>query len=121
MLPYTLLARENLLYTFLDYYQAKFGKLPLQKSINYIAYIISWNIWQMDGLRGVVPDSCKNGVSVKEQTLFGEEERIVHCLGCQQEDIRRHNGIYCLLRDWGNKDPKTGENNRKIRYIDLIK
>ena len=116
-----LLARENLLYTFIDYYQAKFGKLPLQKSINYIAYIISWNIWQMDGLRGVVPDSCKNGVTVMEQTLFGEEERIVHCPGCQQEDIRRHNGIYCLLRDWGNKDPKTGENNRKIRFIDLIK
>lgn len=116
-----LLARENLLYTFLDYYYAKFGKRPLEKSINYIAYIISWNLWQMDGIRGVVPDSCKNGVIVKELTLFGEEERMEYCPGCQQEDILRHNGIYCLLRDWGNRDARTGENNRKIRYIDLLK
>ena len=116
-----LLAREALLYTLLDYYQAKFGKMPLLKSINYIAYIISWNIWQMDGLKGVVPDSCRDGVTEKTMTLFGEEEHIVNCPGCQQENIRKHNGLYCLIRDWGNKDPKTKENNRKIRYIDLLK
>jgi hypothetical protein len=116
-----LLAREALLWTFIEYYQAKFNKAPLLKSINYIAYVISWNLWQMDGLKGVVPDSCRHGVTEKIQTLFGEEEQIVHCLGCQQDDIRRHNGTYCLIRDWGNKDPRTGENNRKIRFIDLMK
>ena len=46
-----LLAREALLFTFLDYYRAKFGEEPLLKSIQYIAYIISWNVWQMDGLK----------------------------------------------------------------------
>ena len=116
-----LLAREALLWTFIEYYQAKFNKAPLLKSINYIAYIISWNLWQMDGLKGVVPDSCRHGVTEKIQTLFGEEEQTVHCLGCQQDDVRRHNGTYCLIRDWGNKDSKTGENNRRIRFIDLIK
>lgn len=116
-----LLAREALLWTFIEYYQAKFAKAPLLKSINYIAYIISWNLWQMDGLKGVVPDSCKNGVTEKIRTLFGEEEKMVNCTGCQTEDSRRHNGIYCLIRDWGNKDPKTGENNRKIRFIDLMR
>ena len=55
-----LLAREALLWTFIEYYQEKFGKRPLLKSINYMAYIISWNLWQMDGLRCVVPDSCKD-------------------------------------------------------------
>ena len=109
-----LLAREALLWTFIEYYQAKFGKAPLIKSINYIAYIVSWNIWQMDGLKGVVPDSCKNGVTEKIQTLFGEEEQKVNCTGCQQEDIRRHNGTYCLIRDWSN-------DKKKIRFIDLMK
>ena len=109
-----LLAREALLWTFIEYYQAKFGKPPLVKSINYIAYIVSWNIWQMDGLKGVVPESCKNGVTEKIQTLFGEEEQMVSCTGCQQDDLRRHNGIYCLIRDWPN-------NKKKIRFIDLIK
>ena len=116
-----LLAREALLLTFMEYYEAKFGKRPLEKSLNYIAYIISWNLWQMDGLKGVVPDSCRHGVKETVQTLFGEEEHIVRCPGCQQDDIRRHNGLYCLMRDWGAKDPRTGEKNRKIRFIDLMK
>ena len=109
-----LLAREALLWTFIENYQAKFGKSPLIKSINYIAYIISWNLWQMDGLKGVVPDSCRNGITETIQTLFGEEEQTVNCAGCQQDDIRRHNGTYCLIRDWPN-------NKKKIRFIDLIK
>ena len=109
-----LLAREALLWTFIEYYQAKFHKAPLQKSINYIAYIISWNLWQMDGLKGVVPDSCRNGVMEKEPTLFGEQEKLVNCPGCQQDDMRKHNGQYCLIRDWKN-------DKKKIRFIDLIK
>ncbi len=109
-----LLARETLLWTFIEYYQAKFQKAPLIKSINYIAYIISWNLWQMDGLKGVVPDSCRNGVTEKIQTLFGEEEKTVNCTGCKLNDIRRHNGKYCLIRDWPN-------DKKKIQFIDLMK
>ena len=46
-----LIARESMLASFVEYYRAKFGKDPLAKSVNYIAYIISWNVWQMDGLK----------------------------------------------------------------------
>ena len=115
-----LLAREALLWTFIENYKAKFQKSPILRSINYIAYIVSWNIWQMDGLKGVVPDSCKDGVTEKEMTLFGEQEKMIRCPGCQNDDIHKHNGTYCLIRDWGVKDLFTGKNNRKIRYIDLI-
>ena len=94
-----LLAREALLWTFID----------------------SWNLWQMDGLKGVVPDSCRDGVPEPIQTLFGEELRMVYCDGCQQDNIRLHNGTYCLIRDWGTKNPDTGEQNRKIRFIDLMR
>ncbi|MCH5307808.1 MAG: restriction endonuclease subunit M [Prevotella sp.] len=116
-----LLARESMLWTFIEYYHAKFSKIPLQKSVNYIAYIISWNIWQMDGLKGVVPESCRNGETIVENDLFGNISKQIFCQGCQQETYKGHNGTYCFIRDWGNKDPKTGENNRKIRFIDLIK
>ena len=116
-----LLAREALLWSFIEYYQAKFRKAPLLKSVNYIAYIISWNLWQMDGLKGVVPGSCRDGVPETVQTLFGEELRMVYCDGCQQDNIRMHNGQYCLIRDWGAKDPDTGEQHRKIRFIDLMR
>lgn len=110
-----ILARENLLYTFIDYYKAKFGKEPQLKSLLYIAYIISWNIWQMDGLKGVIPDSCGERRTIVAD-LFGETEHVSQCQGCNNGDIRSHNGTYALIKDWGAPKAK-----QKIRFIDLIK
>lgn len=45
-----LLARQNLLLTFVEYYMDRFGKKPQLFEANKIATIISWNIWQMDGI-----------------------------------------------------------------------
>lgn len=110
------LAREALLYTFIDYYRAKFGKDPLLKSIQYIAYIISWNIWQMDGLKGVIPGSCGER-RIETTNLFGERETIVtQCDGCKNGNFHTHNGTYALIKDW-----KAPNAKRKIRFIDLIK
>ena len=116
-----LIARESMLASFVEYYRAKFGKDPLAKSINYIAYIISWNVWQMDGLKGVVPNSCHDRVEMSTD-LFGETTRTVTaCEGCRTDNIFRHNGTYCLIKDWRAKDPQTGRKGKRIRYIDLLK
>lgn len=109
------LAREALLYTFIDYYRAKLGKDPLLRSLQYIAYIISWNIWQMDGLKGVIPDTCGDR-KIIIRNLFGSTESICHCEGCKSGDIRKHNGIYALIKDWNASKTK-----QKLRFIDLIK
>lgn len=109
------LARESLLYSFIDYYRAKFGNEPQLKSLQYIAYIISWNIWQMDGLKGVIPNSCGTRRTVVAD-LFGESEVISECQGCKNGDIRSHNGTYAIIKDWGAKKDK-----QRIRFIDLIK
>lgn len=108
------LAREALLYTFVDYYRTKFGKNPQLKSLLYIAYIISWNIWQMDGLKGVVPNSCGERRTVVYD-LFGETETVSQCEGCKSGDIKKHNGTYALIKDWSAQKAK-----QKIRFIDLI-
>ena len=110
-----LLAREAMLFTFIDFYVAKFGKMPLAKSLRYAAYIISWNAWQMDGLKGVVPDSCGMKPSA-QQSLF-EEPRLEPCQGCKEGGLRHHNGTYCYIRQWNKSD--SGKD--KIRFIDLIK
>lgn len=116
-----LIARESMLISFIEYYQQKFGKRPWLKSIKYIAYIISWNVWQMDGLKGVVPNSCKE-LRTETSNLFGEREmKITPCEGCQKDDIRRHNGTYCMIKDWHGKDPETNKIGKRIRFIDLIK
>ena len=118
-----LIARKELLYTFIEYYQAKFVMVPPLESINDIADIISWNLWQMDGLKGVVPESCHDVVSkhkaLPELDLFSAEipqegkPKVSPCPGCAEENIYKHNGKYCKIRDW--------EENKTIRFIDLIK
>ena len=115
-----LLAREAMLYTFIENFENKFGRQPKLESIQFLAYIISWNVWQMDGLKGVVPNSCGERRTI-EQDLFGEKEIITACDGCKTDNIHKHNGIYCLIKDWSNKDLETGKKGRKIRFVDLIK
>ncbi len=116
-----LLAREAMLITFIENYMLKFDKEPLLKSIQFIAYIISWNVWQMDGLKGVVPNSCGE-IQKKITNLFGEVTTDnSFCSGCLNDNILKHNGTYCLIKDWGKKDLESGRKGRKIRFVDLLK
>lgn len=116
-----LLAREAMLVTFIENYISKFGKEPLPKSLDFIAYIISWNVWQMDGLKAVVPKSC-GGITITDVDLFGNiKTDSTFCKGCLDNAIFRHNGTYCLIKDWSKKDLKTGRSGKKIRFVDLLK
>lgn len=45
-----LLARLNLFFTFIDYFTDHFGKMPRDLLLCEISNVISWNLWQMDGL-----------------------------------------------------------------------
>lgn len=108
-----LIARENLLYTFIDFYNFKFGTNPSIDLISQIATILSWNIFQMDGLKFVVPNSCHSEEKA-QLSLFPEfEEEPDLCPGCKKNDFRLHNGVYCLVKDW--------KLNKNIRFVDLIK
>lgn len=68
-----LFARINLLQTFVDYYEARFGEDPSVEELRVIAEIITWNIWQMDGLKGTIPYSDTYAVIMDWQT--GEQVR----------------------------------------------
>ena len=93
-----LLARKNLLLTFIDNMVYKFDRQPTTNELKSIAYIISWNIWQMDGLTYTAPYSEMEVQEEFEQlTLFGFSE--------EQEEITEtnKNAIPCIIRDWTNK------------------
>ena len=45
-----LLARVNLLLTYAEHLQARWQRKPTKEELQPIATIISWNLWQMDGL-----------------------------------------------------------------------
>lgn len=50
-----LIARANLLLTFVDHYRDRFGTDPNKKHLKQIANVIVWNLWQMDGLTKTIP------------------------------------------------------------------
>ena len=112
-----LIARENLLYTFIDYYQDKFKETPSTELQKEIAEIIAWNIFQMDGLKYVIPMSCKTEqVNIKGAvSLFGkEEDQVVEkpCAGCENKTVKNHNGTYVRIMNW--KEDKV------IRFVDIV-
>lgn len=106
------LARENLFLTYIDYYLDRFRRWPETKHLLQIAKTVSWNLWQMDGLKFVAPYSCKTTV-MEEFTFFGVERTEEPCLGCKTGDNRLHNGVYCKVYDW-RKD-------NSLRFIKLMK
>lgn len=113
-----LLARENLLYTMIDYYKARFKRPPTLRVQEEFAEIISWNIFQMDGLRYVVPMSCHHESKIipSVATLFGEIPGKVEkneCEGCKYNRPNKHNGRYVKIMDW--------EKNKAVKFVDLIK
>jgi len=112
-----LIARENLLYTFIDYYQAQFKETPSIELQKEIAVIIVWNIFQMDGLKYVIPMSCKTEqVTIKgAETLFGKEDDQAvdkSCAGCENKIAKNHNGTYVNIMDW--------RDNKIIRFVDIV-
>ncbi|NLL91746.1 MAG: restriction endonuclease subunit M [Ruminococcaceae bacterium] len=84
-----LLARENLLYSYVDYMKNHIEREPTEKELMTIAKIISWNIWQMDGLTMTIP--YKKVVEQFEQISLFEEEN-------EEKEIS-----YCKIRDWRSK------------------
>ena len=106
-----LLARENILATVVESFNADFFGDDCSysdwsiKSLLEFAEIISWNIWQMDGIKFVVPMSCKPKVT-KTELLDGTiETHIEECPGCRKKDNSRHTGTYCKIMDWNLAEP----------------
>lgn len=98
-----LIARENLLYTFIEYMQDKFGHEPSIEQLKKIARIISWNIWQMDGITMTVPYSEQPRVNV-QMTIFNLLD---------ESDNKETEPIPCRIYDW--------RSNNSLEFRDILK
>lgn len=78
------LARANMVDTFADYYLDRFSEYPSEELLKEVAEIASWNLWQMDGLKQVVPASCEAG-----------------CRSCKGKTKYDHNGKLSVFRTIG--------------------
>ncbi|EJW97425.1 type II restriction endonuclease [gut metagenome] len=96
-----LLAREALLLTYIDFYVDKWGKLPLKEALENPVEVISWNIWQMDGLQGTLPGA--KGIPLLQRVTNGY-------------DLFKDETL-CIIKEWHKQEPPEGKN---IRFVDLI-
>lgn len=115
-----LIARESMLITFIENFKYQFDKAPSVKDIQNIADVISWNVWQMDGLKAVVPDSCSNHTEIIEDLFGNKIEKANGCRGCKTNNILAHKGNYCMIMDWDDKDPLNKSIGKRIRFVDLL-
>jgi len=70
------------------------------KTLRRFAEIISWNIWQMDGIKFVVPNTCKDTIEEIPNLDGSVEQNISHCKGCVSGKVEEHNGTRCRIMDW---------------------
>ncbi|MDK4530926.1 hypothetical protein [Kingella kingae] len=97
-----LLARENLLYTYRDFYYDKWQEEPLHDLFKDIAEIISYNVFQMDGLKYIIPLSEKREkIIIQQLSLFDERPA--------NEEWRIQAGKRVKIMNW---------NTKKMEYFD---
>lgn len=89
-----LIARINLLNSWCDYYEARFGQQADKRLLEKAANIIAWNLWQMNGLNDSLP---YQGVTEQfEQLTFFEIEEPDQPSesDCRVFDWRKDNSLY---------------------------
>lgn len=105
-----LLARENLLLTFEDYYQAKFDKTASQVQLKEIATIISYNLFQMDGLNYISP--AKENQTKSQQLSLFDDVAVV-----EKTDIKTQLKNWKTKKMLGFERLANGENEMKFDVV----
>lgn len=110
-----LLTRENILVSFIEYFydycaQYKLDAQLKTSTLSHVAYIISWNIWQMDGLKYIIPYSDQSPVATKNELNFEPNKK--SRLNCPD-------GIYAKIAHWTGKGRE--KYHQTFEFRDLIK
>lgn len=91
-----LIARINLIETFVDYTKDRWGTLPTKSELSSIVNRIVWNFWQMDGLTGRVPGGYESFVEV-QGNLFSDVLLIEKALDCKTYQWRSKKQVYLSI------------------------
>jgi len=86
-----LLARVNLLLTYAEHLQARWQRKPTKEELQPIATIISWNLWQMDGLHLSVPSGKPQPEAEQLDlfSMFGAAELQPPTVSCKVKNWRK--------------------------------
>ena len=109
-----LIARINLLITFVDYMQDRWERIATDVELKKIANIIAWNFWQMDGITDAIP-FCGEIEIYHQFSLFdfvtddkSEKQR--------DEEARK---AYCRIYDWRSGRSLTYKSMKEGRKYEI--
>lgn len=100
-----LIARINLLVTFVDYIQDRWGREPKVDELKKITNIIVWNLWQMDGITGTVPFGKPKEIN-KQLNFFDFTQGI---------NDAEHEEVDCKIYDWRSNNSLTYRSIKEAR------
>lgn len=90
-----LIARINLFITFVDYMQDRWNRVPTDAELKKVSNVIVWNLWQMDGITGLVPF----GKSVEKSTQLSLFEFVA-----DDSPNEEQTDIECKIFDWRSNE-----------------
>lgn len=94
-----LIARINLLVSFCDYLRERWKREATKAEIKKFANIISWNLWQMDGLSDTIPVGIPED-NFRQMTFFGGDEEEAPSVDCKIYDWRKDRSkIFKKIKD----------------------
>lgn len=98
-----LIARMNIVNDIIEWHEELFKKKPSITYARELYSVVSWNTWQMDGLKQVIPMSCSND-----------------CKACKNKDNRGHDGLQPLIAWWKPSSDSLEPSFDEIRTFDNI-
>ena len=88
-----LIARINLLVTFVEYMQDRWGRVPTDAELRKVANVIVWNLWQMDGMTGTVPFG-------KPKEQYHQYSLFDFVVADKANDEEKQPDMECRIYDW---------------------
>lgn len=105
-----LIARINLLITFVDYMQDRWNRVPTEAELRKVVNVIVWNFWQMDGITGMIPFG-KNQEEYHQFSLFD----FVVADELDSQDTEEPEEVYCRIYDWRSDKSLTYKSMKEGR------
>ena len=96
-----LIARVNMVMTFIEYYEATWKCTPDNVILRKVANVVAWNLWQMDGLTGRTPTTLVPAPTQRQMSLFEDES---------EDTASSMEHVECRIFDWrANESQKWSE------------
>lgn len=108
-----LIARINVFETFCEHLRNRWGDEPTIEVLDQVAWIVSWNFWQMNGFTDAVPTN-KTDVVIQSTLVEPEPDPAQQSLFDMFDDVfeeeitpeePKETVPLCVIYDWQNNEP----------------